>query len=201
MLANSTSGEEWKIASVPFPWCTSQSSTSTRSAPSESSAYRAATATLEKRQKPIARSASAWWPGGRRPQKPVGALAREQRLGQRRTPPRAAQGGPPRPGLVGYRRRTAAAGAVRGRPSTYDSEGGRRAAARLSRAAPRGLRNPASPALQQRLHGPGSARVARGARPCRARAMRGGGSRAAPRSRYRTRRSVHHAPPHRCGPT
>ena len=73
MLANSTSGELWKIAWVPLPWCTSQSSTSTRSAPSESSAWRAATATFENRQKPIARSASAWWPGGRRPQKPVGA--------------------------------------------------------------------------------------------------------------------------------
>ena len=58
---------------VPLPWCTSQSRTSTRSSPSESSACRAATATLLNRQKPIARAGSAWWPGGRSPQNPNGA--------------------------------------------------------------------------------------------------------------------------------
>ena len=60
MLAKSTSREAWKIALVPLPWCTSQSSISTRSAPSESSAWRAATETFAKRQKPIARAASQW---------------------------------------------------------------------------------------------------------------------------------------------
>src|ERR671914_65267 len=71
MLANSTSREPWKIALVPLPWCTSQSSTKTRSAPSESSACRAATDTLANRQKPIARERSAWCPGGRRIEKPA----------------------------------------------------------------------------------------------------------------------------------
>ena len=50
---------------VPLPWWTSQSTIITRSSPSESSAWRAATATLLNRQKPIARVGSAWWPGGR----------------------------------------------------------------------------------------------------------------------------------------
>ncbi len=71
MLTNSTSRESWKIAFVPLPWCTSQSSTSTRSAPSESSAWRAATATFANRQKPIALAHSAWCPGGRSAEKPV----------------------------------------------------------------------------------------------------------------------------------
>ena len=43
--------------------------TNTRPAPWSSSAWAAATATLLNRQKPIARELSAWWPGGRRPQK------------------------------------------------------------------------------------------------------------------------------------
>ena len=59
MLANSTSRDSRKMALVPLPWCTSQSSTKTRSAPSESSACRAATDTLANRQKPIARACSA----------------------------------------------------------------------------------------------------------------------------------------------
>ena len=71
MLTNSSSRESWKSALVPLPWCTSQSSTSTRSAPSESSAWRAAMATFANRQKPIAVARSAWWPGGRSAEKPA----------------------------------------------------------------------------------------------------------------------------------
>ncbi len=56
---NSTRGSSAKIASVPFPWCTSQSSTSTRSAPYAARAWRAATATLPKKQNPIACAISA----------------------------------------------------------------------------------------------------------------------------------------------
>ena len=71
MLTNSTSRESWKSAFVPLPWCTSQSTTITRSAPSASSACRAATATFANRQNPIAVARSAWWPGGRNDEKPV----------------------------------------------------------------------------------------------------------------------------------
>src|SRR5918992_74591 len=70
MLANSTSRDSWKIAFVPLPWCTSQSSTNTRSAPSESSACRAATDTLANRQTPIARERAGGGRGGRRIEKP-----------------------------------------------------------------------------------------------------------------------------------
>src|SRR3954451_18436105 len=72
---------------VPLPWCTSQSRTKTRSSPSESRACRAATATLLKKQNPIARRGSAWWPGGRSPLKPTDSppprLPAPQRLGER----------------------------------------------------------------------------------------------------------------------
>src|SRR5918996_915700 len=71
MLAKSTSGDSWKIEFVPLPWWTSQSSTKTRAAPSESSAWRAAIERLANRQKPIARSRSAWCPGGRSSEKPA----------------------------------------------------------------------------------------------------------------------------------
>ena len=83
MLAKSTSRDSWKIALVPLPWCTSQSSTSTRSAPSASSAWRAATATFENRQKPIARARSAWWPGGRSAAEADPLAAAQQRLDER----------------------------------------------------------------------------------------------------------------------
>jgi hypothetical protein len=55
----STSASAAKIASVPLPWCTSQSRISTRSSPWVPVACRAATAALAKKQKPIARSGSA----------------------------------------------------------------------------------------------------------------------------------------------
>ena len=53
------------MSSVPLPWCTSKSTIATRCRPWRSSAYLAAIATLLKKQKPIARSWQAWWPGGR----------------------------------------------------------------------------------------------------------------------------------------
>ena len=56
---NRTRGSARKIAFVPLPWWTSQSTIITRSSPRSSSARRAATATLLNRQKPIARSGSA----------------------------------------------------------------------------------------------------------------------------------------------
>ena len=57
------------MSSVPLPWCTSKSTMATRCRPCTSSAWRAATATLLKKQKPIAWSRVAWWPGGRTAQK------------------------------------------------------------------------------------------------------------------------------------
>src|SRR5437016_3477962 len=51
-------------ACVPFPWCTSQSTISTRGW-SSCCAWRAATTTLLMKQNPIARAAKAWCPGGR----------------------------------------------------------------------------------------------------------------------------------------
>ncbi len=65
MLKKRTSARSRKISAVPFPWWTSQSSTATRSRPSSAIASAAATATLSKKQNPIARSYSAWWPEGR----------------------------------------------------------------------------------------------------------------------------------------
>ena len=50
---------------VPLPWCTSQSTISTRDRPHRCSAACAAITTLLSRQNPIARVAVAWWPGGR----------------------------------------------------------------------------------------------------------------------------------------
>ncbi len=49
---------------MPLPWWTSKSTIATRARPA-ARACAAATAMLLNRQKPIARSASAWWPGGR----------------------------------------------------------------------------------------------------------------------------------------
>ena len=70
---NSTSSSRAKIASVPLPWCTSQSRISTRSSPCAPVARRAASATLPKKQKPIACDGSAWWPGGRSAETPTRA--------------------------------------------------------------------------------------------------------------------------------
>ena len=70
---NSTSDSAAKIASVPLPWCTSQSRIRTRSSPCAEVARRAATAALPKKQNPIACSGSAWCPGGRSADTPARA--------------------------------------------------------------------------------------------------------------------------------
>ncbi len=67
----STRGSPWKMSSVPFPWWTSKSTTATRDRPCAARACAAPTATLLKRQKPMARLRSAWWPGGRTAQNAV----------------------------------------------------------------------------------------------------------------------------------
>ena len=54
MLAISTRSSPAMMSSVPLPWWTSKSMIATRSRPRTSSAWRAATATLLKKQKPIA---------------------------------------------------------------------------------------------------------------------------------------------------
>ena len=73
MEQKNTDGSAWKMAFVPLPWWTSQSRISTRSTPCAARACAAATATLSKKQKPIACAASAWWPGGRSAEKPHGS--------------------------------------------------------------------------------------------------------------------------------
>ena len=65
MLHISTRASPAMMSSVPLPWCTSKSMMATRCRPSTSSAWRAAMATLLKKQKPIAALRVAWWPGGR----------------------------------------------------------------------------------------------------------------------------------------
>ena len=60
MLVTSTSARRRKISAVPLPWWTSQSMIITFSTPCRRIASSAAMATLLKRQKPIARSRSAW---------------------------------------------------------------------------------------------------------------------------------------------
>ena len=87
-----TAGSSQNSAWVPLPWWTSQSTISTRSPASTSCA--AATATLLIRQKPMAWSARAWWPGGRAATKatPVTAIL---------------QAPPPPPDLRRSRRRAA----------------------------------------------------------------------------------------------
>src|SRR3954470_4621470 len=58
---------------VPLPWWTSQSTIITRESPNADVARRAATATLPKKQNPMARATSAWWPGGRSALTPTSA--------------------------------------------------------------------------------------------------------------------------------
>ena len=69
MLTISMRSSPAMMSSVPLPWCTSKSTMATRSRPRTSSAWRAAMATLLKKQKPMASSRVAWWPGGRTAQK------------------------------------------------------------------------------------------------------------------------------------
>ena len=86
-LKYSTRGSASKIAWVPLPWCTSKSTIATRARPCLSSACAAATATLLNRQKPIAASAVAWWPG--RPHRAErGAGGRRPARHRPRPPPR-----------------------------------------------------------------------------------------------------------------
>ncbi len=54
---------------MPLPWCTSKSTIATRLRLRRCSAYKAAIATLLKKQKPMALLRVAWWPGGRTAQK------------------------------------------------------------------------------------------------------------------------------------
>src|SRR3954452_7439276 len=83
MLAKSTSGLDPKMSFVPLPWCTSQSSTNTRSRPSASSACRAATATLLKKQNPIATRGPGGGSGRPQPAEPPRRLATDERLDER----------------------------------------------------------------------------------------------------------------------
>ena len=61
----SVSGSSQKIAWVPFPWCTSQSTTATRPRPRLARAQRMAMAMFASMQKPIPSAGRAWCPGGR----------------------------------------------------------------------------------------------------------------------------------------
>ncbi len=72
---------------VPLPWCTSQSRISTRSAPCAERACAAASATLLKKQKPIARATPAWWPGGRSADTPHGSPSRSSASTSATAPP------------------------------------------------------------------------------------------------------------------
>ena len=81
---------------VPLPWCASQSTISTRSPRSRSAA--AVTATLFSRQKPIARSATAWWPGGRTAQNAASPSPRSSASTASSPLPAARQRGLPRRG-------------------------------------------------------------------------------------------------------
>ena len=123
MLAKSTSREEWKTAFVPLPWCTSQSSTSTRSTPSESSAWRAAIDTVAKRQKPIARAGSQWWPGGRSAEKPTRSPSRSSESTSAQAPPAACSAASHDPGLSGVSRSNAPPRALSSRTASTCSRG------------------------------------------------------------------------------
>ena len=147
---NRTRGSAWKMSLVPLPWWTSQSRIITRSSPCASSAWRAATAMLLNRQKPIARAGSAWWPGGRWALKPIGAAPSSSRSTSSTAPP-------------------AACSAASNDPSLIDRVGVELAAAapptraRSSRCRPRGAPRRASPRRSRREH-PLVARASRAAR-------------------------------------
>ncbi|MNL38599.1 hypothetical protein D3C87_1608250 [compost metagenome] len=69
----STRSSPANTSSVPLPWWTSKSTIATRFKPWASIACRAATATLFKKQNPIACDRHAWCPGGRTEQNAVRA--------------------------------------------------------------------------------------------------------------------------------
>ena len=86
-----------KISSVPLPWWTSQSRIRTRSAPHSAIACAAATATLLKRQKPIARVALGVVPGrAQRRRRRSRASPASSALGRRRRRRRRRAARPPR---------------------------------------------------------------------------------------------------------
>jgi hypothetical protein len=87
----STRGSSVNIASVPLPWWTSKSTIATRSRPC-ASACAAPTATLLNRQNPIARSRSAWCPGGRTAQNALRHSPDSTRSVARRPPRRVPRG-------------------------------------------------------------------------------------------------------------
>ncbi len=123
MLTNSTSREPWKIVFVPLPWCTSQSTTSTRSAPSASSACRHATATLANRQKPMAVVHSAWWPGGRSAENPVRSPPDRRLSTSAHAPPAARSAASYEPGTVGVSASNARLAALNSRTCSMYSRG------------------------------------------------------------------------------
>ena len=85
---------------VPLPWWTSQSNTSTRDNPCADVARRAATATLPKKQNPIARAVSAWWPGGRTALTPTAASPPSSASTKETAPPQARSAAPNVPGTA-----------------------------------------------------------------------------------------------------
>ena len=79
---------------VPLPWCTSQSTIATRESPCADVARRAATATLPKKQNPIARATSAWCPGGRSALTPTAAEPPSSASTSATAPPHARNAAP-----------------------------------------------------------------------------------------------------------
>ena len=162
-----------KMSWVPLPWWTSKSTMATRSTPWAACAWRAATAALLKKQKPIGVAASAWWPGGRVATKALSTRRVDDLVdGERRAAGRAQRrlAGAGRHRGVGIEldRALARAGAL-GSPRHSRADGrasaprSRRAARRRARAA--GTFRPRAPGRRRAI-----ARAARdGPRPCRAR--------------------------------
>ena len=97
MLTNSTSRESWKIALVPLPWCTSQSSTST--------ARRRARRARGARRSPRSRTGRSPSPSRARRGGPAGAAPRSRRARRpsERLHERARAAGRPQRRLVGAR--------------------------------------------------------------------------------------------------
>ena len=143
------------------------------------SACSAATAALANRQKPIARSGSAWWPGGRSPQKPVGAVPSSSASTRAQAAPAARRPASHEAGTTGVsasraRRRLAVLAHrlhVLGRDAPP-------AAAPRWHAAPRARPSPASRGCPSAPPARGCARGARGAGRCRGPGSRGGAGRA-----------------------
>ena len=175
---------------VPLPWCTSQSRISTRSAPCSARACAAATATLLKKQNPIARAASAWWPGGRSAETPHGSPSPQQRVDHRHGPAGRAQRRLVGAGDGGRVQvdRAPAARAQLGDEVDVRQPGARARAGRASRAAPPPAPSRTSRGAPSRPRARRSARAAPDGPGCRARALRHGGTIAVTR-RYRTRRA------------